>query len=142
MRLCGQICGRASEILCMTAKGKKTIKTALILIAAGVCYLAWIRLTGLALPCVFRSLTGFKCPGCGITTMFAALASLDFRASFNANPFLFVTAPFLCGEIIYREYLKCKDMKVPGAHEAAVICYAIALCIFGIVRNLAEYGIL
>ena len=74
--------------------------------------------------------------------MFAALILLDFEASFDANPFLFVTVQFLCGEVIYREHLKCREIKVPKAHEAAVICYAIALCIFGIVRNLAEYGIL
>lgn len=94
------------------------------------------------MPCMFRSLTGFKCPGCGITTMFTALASLDFKTSFNANPFLFVTAPLLCGEIIYRIYLKCSNMKCNKAREVAVICYGIALCIFGIVRNLAEYGVI
>lgn len=126
----------------MTKDSKKTIKTVLLLLAAGLCYLVWIKLTGLALPCMFRSLTGFKCPGCGITTMFTALASLDFKASFNANPFLFVTAPFLCGEIIYRIYLKCSNMKCNKAREVAVICYGIALCIFGIVRNLAEYGVI
>lgn len=126
----------------MTKDSKKTIKTVLLLLAAGLCYLVWIKLTGFALPCMFRSLTGFKCPGCGITTMFTSLATLDFEASFNANPFLFVTAPFLCGEIIYRIYLKYKNMKFPKAHEAAVICYGIALCVFGIVRNLTEYGII
>lgn len=126
----------------MTKDSKKTIKTVLLLLAAGLCYLVWIKLTGLALPCMFRSLTGFKCPGCGVTTMFTALASLDFKTSFNANPFLFVTAPFLCGEIIYRIYLKCSNMKCNKAREAAVICYGIALCIFGIVRNLAEYGVI
>ena len=126
----------------MTKDSKKTIKTVLLLLAVGLCYLVWIKLTGLAMPCMFRSLTGFKCPGCGITTMFTALASLDFKASFNANPFLFVTAPFLCGEIIYRIYLKCSNMKCNKAREVAVICYGIALCIFGIVRNLAEYGVI
>ena len=126
----------------MTKDSKKTIKTVLLLLAAGLCYLVWIKLTGLAMPCMFRSLTGFKCPGCGITTMFTALASLDFKTSFNANPFLFVTAPLLCGEIIYRIYLKCSNMKCNKAREVAVICYGIALCIFGIVRNLAEYGII
>ena len=119
----------------MTKDSKKTIKTVLLLLAAGLCYLVWIKLTGLALPCMFRYITGFKCPGCGITTMFTALA-------FNANPFLFVTAPFLCGEIIYWIYLKCSNMKCNKAREAAVICYGIALCIFGIVRNLAEYGVI
>lgn len=126
----------------MTTDSKKTIKTVLLLLAAGLCYLIWIKLTGIAVPCMFRSLTGFKCPGCGVTTMFAALASLDFKASFNANPFLFVTAPFLCGEIIYWIYLKYRNMKLPKGHETAVICYCAALCIFGIARNLAEYGVI
>ena len=97
----------------MTKDSKKTIKTVLLLLAAGLCYLVWIKLTGLAMPCMF-----------------------------NANPFLFVTAPLLCGEIIYRIYLKCSNMKCNKAREAAVICYGIALCIFGIVRNLAEYGVI
>lgn len=126
----------------MTKDSKKTIKTVLLLLAAGLCYLVWIKLTELAMPCMFRYITGFKCPGCGVTTMFTALASLDFKASFNANPFLFVTAPLLCGEIIYRIYLKCSNMKCNKAREAVVICYGIALCIFGIVRNLIEYGVI
>lgn len=126
----------------MTIDSKKTIKTVLLLLAAGLCYLIWIKVTGLAVPCMFRYITGFKCPGCGITTMFAALASLDFKASFNANPFLFVTAPFLCVEIIYRIYLKYRNMKFPRVHETAVICYCAALCVFGIVRNLIEYGVI
>lgn len=126
----------------MTKDSKKTIKTVLLLLAAGLCYLVWIKLTGLALPCMFRYITGFKCPGCGVTTMFTALASLDFKASFNANPFLFVTAPLLCGEIIYRMYLRCRNMKFSKAHETAVICYGAALCVFGIVRNLIEYGVI
>ncbi len=126
----------------MDRNSKKVITTASVLACIGICYLVWIKLTGLAMPCMFRYITGFKCPGCGVTTMFTALASLDFKASFNANPFLFVTAPFLCGEIIYRIYLKCSNMKCNKAREAAVICYGIALCIFGIVRNLAEYGVI
>ena len=126
----------------MTTDSKKTIKTVLLLLVAGLCSLIWIKLTGIAVPCMFRYITGFKCPGCGVTTMFAALASLDFKASFNANPFLFVTAPFLCGEIIYWIYLKYRNMKLPKGHETAVICYCAALCIFGIARNLAEYGVI
>lgn len=126
----------------MDRNSKKVITTASVLACIGICYLVWIKLTGLAMPCMFRYITGFKCPGCGVTTMFTALASLDFKASFNANPFLFVTAPLLCGEIIYWIYLKCSNMKCNKAREAAVICYGIALCIFGIVRNLAEYGVI
>ncbi len=136
-QLCLQFCGRAF-LEDMNDNIKKSIKTALLLITMGVCYLVWLKLGGPALPCIFRLITGFKCPGCGITTMFVSLASLDFKAAFSANPFLFVTAPFLCCEIIYFVYLKCKAMKFPEVHEAMVICYCIALCIFGIVRNFVQ----
>ena len=37
-----------------------------LLLAAGLGYALWVRLTGLALPCPFRAVTGLLCPGCGV----------------------------------------------------------------------------
>lgn len=129
-------------MLDMTGNNYKPIKTAGIVIAAGLCYFVLIKTTGIYIPCMFRLITGFKCPGCGITTMITALASLDFEAAFNANPFLFVTAPLLCGELIYRLYARYMNREISRIHDTAVICYAAALCVFGVVRNMIEYGIL
>ncbi len=38
-------------------------------------------------PCAFLHLTGFPCPGCGLTTSFAHAARFDFHLAFVAQPF-------------------------------------------------------
>ncbi len=48
--------------------------------------------TGLGLPCVFRSLTGWDCPLCGGTRAGAALLTGDLAAAWHANPLLLVVA--------------------------------------------------
>ena len=123
-----------------TGNNYKTIRTAAIVLAVGLCYLVWIKTTGIYIPCMFRLITGFKCPGCGITTMITALVSLDFETAFNANPFLFITAPLLCGELIYRLHARYNGREVLRIHDTAVICYAATLCVFGIIRDMLEYG--
>ncbi|MEZ4286957.1 MAG: DUF2752 domain-containing protein [Polyangiales bacterium] len=48
-------------------------------------------------PCGFLTLTGFPCPGCGLTTSFSNLARGQIRAAYDANPFgilLFATMGF------------------------------------------------
>jgi len=38
------------------------------------------------LPCLFRALTGFYCPGCGMTRALHALVHLDLAQAFRMNP--------------------------------------------------------
>lgn len=40
--------------------------------------------------CLFYRLTGFKCPGCGMTRALYCLLHLDFKGVFRENPFLLV----------------------------------------------------
>ena len=42
------------------------------------------------IPCFFHKITGFYCPGCGITRMLLSLLHLDFYQAFRWNPFLFL----------------------------------------------------
>ena len=60
------------------------------ILALGLGYAAFIHLTGWAVPCLFRQVTGLKCPGCGVTSMCLALLRLDFAAAFRWNPGLMV----------------------------------------------------
>lgn len=43
-------------------------------------------ITGIGLPCAFRSLTGWSCPFCGGTRMGAALLDGDLASAYAANP--------------------------------------------------------
>lgn len=47
----------------------------------------------LAPRCVFRSLTGFDCPGCGLQRALHALLHGDVAGAWTFNPFLFFIAP-------------------------------------------------
>ena len=50
--------------------------------------------------CLFRGLTGWPCPGCGMTTSLLALARGDAQASWTANPAGFGVAALLVGQAV------------------------------------------
>ncbi len=115
----------------------------MIVAGAGLCYFLWLKITHIPIPCLFRKITGFRCPGCGITTMIMRTARLDFAGAFSANPFLFVTAPLLLAELIYYTVLRAREKSLPRWNRCFVDLYAVALCVFGVVRNAgAIHGIL
>ena len=52
-------------------------------------------------PCVFRSLTGIPCPGCGSGRAALALVRFDLPAAFASNPlFVAAAAAFLAGGLV------------------------------------------
>ena len=87
------------------------------------------------IPCFFRLITGFRCPGCGITTMLLALARGDFAAAFAANPFLMCTGPLLILECVlltkYRERFRTNRL----VRKVFPTLYLAALLLFGVLRN-------
>lgn len=65
------------------------------LLGLGLLYaLANVRL-GFYVPCLFRRVTGWKCPGCGVTSLCLALLRLDLPAAWAANPVLLLLSPFI-----------------------------------------------
>ena len=115
--------------------GKNLIK----IIAAGCAlalYLMLRRMTGFSIPCIFRTVTGFKCPGCGVTHMLECMLKLDMKGAREANPFLFFTSPFLLFEIIYGFLVPHNNSKFHRINNYILIVYCIALIIFGVWRNL------
>ncbi len=60
--------------------------------------------------CVILSLTGFPCPGCGMTRALLAALQLDFRTAFAYHPmFWSVSLLFLCiifdGKLFRKRYI-------------------------------------
>lgn len=114
---------------------KKMVGKICVLLAIGAAYAVWVRATSLAVPCLFRKITGWLCPGCGITTLFLCLLKLDFRGAFQANPFLFVTGPALLAEIVYYDWIRTRGRKLPAWNNILLVLYIAALCVFGVLRN-------
>lgn len=115
---------------------QKEIRYLLIILGIGFGYYLWLNFTHLGIPCPFRTITGWLCPGCGITHMLIALIQLDFHTAYLENPFLLLTLPFLIGEILYQRYLQLTKQVNPQWNQVLLWLYVIALIIFGILRNL------
>lgn len=54
-----------------------------------------LRVSGIdiCLPCLWKSVLGFECPGCGLTTAIIHLSKLNVKAAATANPLVFIVVP-------------------------------------------------
>ena len=94
------------------------------------------------IPCFFYKITGFYCPGCGITRMFLSLLQFDFYQAFRWNPFLFLLIPFfsIYGFIYYYHWLYNK--KIPKLHDVVWNILLILAILFMILRNIPMFDYL
>lgn len=115
----------------------KVLCTAAVLLCAGLLYAFLVSRMRLSVPCLFHTLTGLKCPGCGVSRMCSALLRGDFGEAFRQNravlsllPFgIYVAAAWCAGYIRSGVRLLC------GAPKAAAWTIVAVLIVFGIARN-------
>ena len=109
----------------------------LLLFFLGVIYIVINEKTEYGIPCIFHELTGFLCPGCGITRCIISILHGNLYEAFRYNAFVFIGLPFFI--FIYINNLfnlltnKGKKIVVP---EKVLIILVIVLIAFGIVRNI------
>lgn len=115
---------------------KKELQTISLFLILGFLYYLWLSVTNIGIPCIFKLVTGWQCPGCGITHLCVDLLHFRFAQAYQANQFLFVTGPLLLIEWIYVFWLKVTGKALPKWNQRLVLLYLIALIIFGIGRNL------
>ena len=95
--------------------------------------------TGLSIPCPFRLLTGFKCPGCGITSMLFSMINFRFKEAFYYNPLVFIMLPFIIAYFIYINYLYIygkKDKILKKIPNYVTIILIFITIVYGVVRNI------
>ena len=45
------------------------------------------------IPCLVSIATGYRCPGCGLTSAFGAIITADFVGAMGANPLIYILLP-------------------------------------------------
>lgn len=117
------------------------MKKFLLIIVLLILYLLISNHFHFYIPCPVKALTGFYCPGCGITRMLLSLLKLDFYSAFRYNPLLFISLPI--GLYLYIDYLIKKEnslyKKIPEKFWYIVI---VIFIIYGILRNIEVFDFL
>ena len=113
------------------------IKLLLLLFALAVFLLFLNYNFGFRIPCIFRAITGFKCPGCGVTRMCLSLLHGNICAAIYYNKVVPFLLPAFAVVFIRQCYLyiltgKLHFSKVENVFFIIVI---IILLIYMILRN-------
>lgn len=113
------------------------LRTAVILLVTGCAYGIFLHFTGIGLVCPVNFVTGWKCPGCGVTHMCLALMRLDFRAAYMANPALFLLSPLLMIISVpyFVGYIMTGKRQMRFWQNALLWICIIILVLYGIARN-------
>lgn len=118
----------------------KCLKISAVILLFIIYYFVVTR-TGFYIPCLFHKITGLKCPGCGISTMYVNMASFNLKEAFFNNPVIFCSQPFLYYFIIKIIYMYIQDKKIIFNKFENIILYSYIaiLIVFGIARNLLTF---
>lgn len=111
--------------------------TAFILVFGTVIYLARV-------PCIFSSLSGVYCAGCGTGRMLHSLLRLDVHTAFAYNPFMMVFLPPFAVFLVVQAVLYVKKGTLFSSVPAK--CFLIFVILLGllysVMRNLSAFSYL
>lgn len=122
----------------MKNRAIKVIKTFFIILTAGIAYGLFVMHTGVGIPCMINLITGYKCPGCGVSRMCMAFMRLDVNAAYHYNKVLFLLLPILLAVFSYQlyRYIRYNETKLTKVQLAILYIAVALLVIWGFVRNM------
>ena len=119
---------------------KKRIKKVIFIISIlTICLFGYYFLNKyfkFSIPCLFNKLTGYLCPGCGITRSLFSIIEGKFKQAFHYNALIFILLfPFGLYTILnIIKYIKGDPyLKVPPVIVNTLLIITI---LFGIIRNI------
>ena len=119
---------------------KVSVKIA-VAILTGLLYIVVTSILGYGIPCIFRTITGLQCPGCGVSRMLSSMIKLNFKDAFEYHPVLFISLPFLAvifGDMLWR-YIYHGNCELRKWENAVIIAIIVCLLVFCVIRNVATF---
>ena len=115
---------------------KRKLLIGIIILAGGILYLKVISPTfNIHIPCIFKTITGLDCPGCGLTRASLALLDGDLYQAFRYNMLVFIITPLLA---LYL-YLARKKL-FPKFNQTLMGSMFILAGLFFILRNTENFS--
>ena len=118
---------------------RKVLEANVILLLILFTYYFINKHTGFFIPCIFREVTGYKCPGCGVTHLVFDLIQFKFVEAFYENPLIFILLPFIVIYYVYMTYLYIYNKKEKVISKVPNYVWGIMIVItilYGIIRNI------
>lgn len=120
-------------------KTKKIGITTILILGIGIVYIYFFQHLKLKVPCIFHKLTGFYCPGCGLTRCLNALFHLEFYQAFRFNALFFLFLPvflFYVIVLIYSKLKKQDGILKKWFPDWTWYLLLVITILFGILRNI------
>ncbi len=104
----------------------------------GLLYALFTKIFGFGISCIFNSLTGFSCPGCGNSRAAMAVLRLDFVSAFSYNAlfgveFFYIGFAYINAVI---NYIKGKGFIYRSPHAFFDVAFLLLILIWGVIRNI------
>lgn len=115
--------------------GKSGIIKASVLSGILILYLIFTQITSLYIPCIFRTVTGLCCPGCGISHFFTDLIHFNLSSAVQQNLAVAVLLPLWIAVLTVRLIFNPKFLN-KRTTDILIWLSVIVLVIFGAMRNL------
>ena len=108
------------------------------IVLLGLAYALFIQCTGLGIPCVFRLVTGYRCPGCGMTHAAMALIHGQPKIAFRENPLSLSVVPLLLLYWAYRAEVYIRTARTDFRKWEIVFLGVlwVVVLLFWLLRNL------
>lgn len=114
------------------------IKPIIVLLMLGFAYLFFFQRFEIGIPCLVYKLTGYKCPGCGMTHALSEVWNGNYLGAWRYNALSITVLPIVCIYLLYRsvkEQLGNGDGFYIWEYIILTILFVVVL-FYGYIRNI------
>lgn len=114
------------------------IKPIIVLLMLGFAYLLFFQRFEIGIPCLVYKITGYKCPGCGMTHALSEVWSGNYSDAWNYNALSITILPIVCIYLLYRsvrEQMGKGDGFYIWEYIMLIILFVVVL-LYGYIRNI------